>query len=145
MPIIHSVDKNVIIKLVAGNYKEQQGAIKIESEQLILWGNTYDAGKVSVAIPKNFNAMLYLIKGQLVFPNEHSVEAEHLVIFQSSREISQIAFNASKEAQFLLLAGQPIGEDVTISGPFVMNTHTEILEAVRDANMGKMGVLIEDD
>jgi len=26
-----------------------------------------------------------------------------------------------------------------------MNTHTEIMEALRDAQMGKMGVLIEED
>ena len=29
-------------------------------------------------------------------------------------------------------------------GPFVMNTQTEIMEAMRDYQMGKMGVLIEE-
>jgi redox-sensitive bicupin YhaK (pirin superfamily) len=29
-------------------------------------------------------------------------------------------------------------------GPFVMNTQTEILEAMRDYKMGKMGVYIDD-
>jgi redox-sensitive bicupin YhaK (pirin superfamily) len=30
------------------------------------------------------------------------------------------------------------------SGPYVMNTETEILEAMRDYQIGKMGILIED-
>jgi redox-sensitive bicupin YhaK (pirin superfamily) len=29
-------------------------------------------------------------------------------------------------------------------GPFVMNNETQLMEAYRDARMGKMGVLIED-
>jgi len=29
-------------------------------------------------------------------------------------------------------------------GPFVMNTQTEIMEALKDAQVGKMGVLVEN-
>jgi len=29
-------------------------------------------------------------------------------------------------------------------GPFVMNTQTQIMEAMRDYQKGKMGILIED-
>jgi hypothetical protein len=29
-------------------------------------------------------------------------------------------------------------------GPFVMNNQTQVMEAVRDAQIGKMGVLIEE-
>jgi redox-sensitive bicupin YhaK (pirin superfamily) len=42
------------------------------------------------------------------------------------------------------LSGQPINESLSSYGPFVMNSQTEILEALKDAQMGKMGVLIED-
>ncbi|MBL8993314.1 MAG: pirin family protein, partial [Spirochaetia bacterium] len=44
----------------------------------------------------------------------------------------------------LLLTGKPIGEKVASHGPFVMNDETQILQAMRDYQMGKMGVLIED-
>ncbi|MCF6342525.1 MAG: hypothetical protein L3J31_06950 [Bacteroidales bacterium] len=44
----------------------------------------------------------------------------------------------------ILLAGEPIKEEVTAYGPFVMNTQSEIMEAMRDYQMGKMGVLIEE-
>ena len=46
--------------------------------------------------------------------------------------------------RFIVLAGEPINEKLSSYGPFVMNTQTEILQALKDAQMGKMGVLIED-
>ena len=39
--------------------------------------------------------------------------------------------------------GEPLNEKVVSYGPFVMNTQTQIMEAMRDYQMGKMGVLIE--
>lgn len=43
----------------------------------------------------------------------------------------------------ILLAGEPINEKVISHGPFVMNTQTEIMQAMADYQKGKMGVLIE--
>jgi hypothetical protein len=42
------------------------------------------------------------------------------------------------------MTGKPLDEKVASYGPFVMNSQTEIMEAMRDYQMGKMGVLIED-
>jgi redox-sensitive bicupin YhaK (pirin superfamily) len=44
----------------------------------------------------------------------------------------------------LMGTGEPLNEPVASHGPFVMNNQTEIMEAFRDYQMGKMGVLIED-
>ena len=40
--------------------------------------------------------------------------------------------------------GEPLNEPLASHGPFVMNTQTEIMEAMRDYQLGKMGVLIEE-
>ena len=48
------------------------------------------------------------------------------------------------DSQYLILSGLPIEERIIQHGPFVMNTKTEILEAIRDYQMGKMGMLIEN-
>ena len=41
----------------------------------------------------------------------------------------------------LLLGGRPIGEPVVSYGPFVMNTREEIMDAIRDYQAGRMGVV----
>ena len=55
-----------------------------------------------------------------------------------------IEVSADSDSQFLLLAGVPIEEKVVQQGPYVMNTETQIMEAMRDYQMGKMGILIEE-
>lgn len=45
---------------------------------------------------------------------------------------------------FLVLAGMPLNEKVAQQGPYVMNSETEIPHAMRDYQLGKMGVLIEE-
>ena len=47
-------------------------------------------------------------------------------------------------AECLYLQGEPIAEPMAKYGPFVMNTQTEVMQAMRDYQMGKMGVLIEE-
>jgi len=64
-----------------------------------------------------------------------------LIIFENKE--TDIEITASKNSHLLLLSGEPINEKVVQHGPFVMNTTSEIMEAMRDYQMGKMGVLIE--
>ena len=47
--------------------------------------------------------------------------------------------DADEPLEVLLLGGQPIREPVFSYGPFVMNTKSEIIEAIDDFQAGKMG------
>ena len=48
------------------------------------------------------------------------------------------------DTRYIVLSGEPIGEKIESYGPYVMNNQTEIMEAMRDYQIGKMGILIED-
>ena len=41
----------------------------------------------------------------------------------------------------LVLGGRPIREPVAWYGPFVMNTRAEILQALQDAESGRLGTV----
>ena len=52
--------------------------------------------------------------------------------------------NATEPLQALLLAGAPLGEPVARYGPFVLNTHDELAQAVQDYLAGKMGRIVPE-
>jgi len=142
MTTFTSNDGMVNNKLIAGNYENQKGKIIPQSELLIIWGEAQKNGIQKYLVPQGFNCLLYLIKGSLLLKGYGLIEKEHLAIFDKGGESIEISFD--ENSQFLLLAGKPIDEEVSQYGPYVMNTQTEIMEAMRDYQMGKMGILIEE-
>ena len=142
MPVMFSEDDKVKSKLISGQIDVLKGKIKGESPLHILWSSGMADGKETFEIPEDYNASLYLIKGSLRIEGFGLVEKENLIVFE--REGKEIKVDIKEEAEFLILSAMPINEEVVQSGPYVMNSETEILRAMRDFQMGKMGILIED-
>jgi redox-sensitive bicupin YhaK (pirin superfamily) len=141
---IESDDKKVKTKLIAGDYNDLNGKIPLHSDMLILWSYGEKDGHEVFTIPEGFNAMLYVIKGSVSVKGYGLVDAENLIIFNNEGDEIELQIREDK-TEFLILSGAPLNEKVTKNGPFVMNTETQILEAMRDYQMGKMGILIEED
>lgn len=99
-------------------------------------------GKVSVALPASHNALLYLLDGKITLDGYGIVDGFNAVVLKNDGE--GISLEALEDTRMLLLSGEPLNEEVVSYGPFVMNTQTQIMEAMRDYQMGKMGVLIEE-
>lgn len=127
-------------QIVAGEYQGIQGPAKTFSPMLLMRGAIDANASATFDIPTHFNTLLYLLDGQLEI-NGKTVKRKDMIWFKNDGET--VAIKANEATRFILLSGEPIGEKVTSYGPFVMNTQTEIMEALRDAQMGKMGVLIE--
>jgi redox-sensitive bicupin YhaK (pirin superfamily) len=142
MPKFGSADKLVNNKLIAGEYNNLKSKTKADSELIIIWAEAKESGFVQYNIDQSFNSMLYLIKGNLSVTGFGLVEEKSLVVFENDGQDIEVKSNS--DAQYLLLAGKPLNEKLVQQGPFVMNTETEILEAMRDYQMGKMGILIEE-
>lgn len=142
-PTFNSDDENVHTKLIAGKYEALQGKISTESDLLILWGSSKeDKGTQKFKIPNDMNAMLYIISGGMSIKGYGLVEKECLVVFDNAGDDIQVSLDSN--TQFLVLCGTPLNEKVIQQGPFVMNSETQIMEAMRDYQMGKMGILIEE-
>ncbi len=137
-PIIESGDYK--IQIVAGEYNGIKGPAKTFSPMLLMRGKINTQGSIDFEIPNHYNTLIYLLDGDLEI-NGTSAKGKDLIWFGNDGDRIDISANA--DTRFILLSGEPINEKVTSYGPFVMNTQTEIMEAIRDAQMGKMGVLIE--
>ncbi len=144
MPTITSVDELIQLNIVAGKYENQNSPIQTDSPLLMIWGKAKKGGKQVIQVPKGYSSMLYVISGGMRIEGYGGIPAENLVVFDTASEADEVGIHCLEEGQFLLLCGQPIEEKVTQYGPFVMNSQTEIMQAMRDYQMGKMGILIED-
>ena len=141
IPKLFSEDKKVQLNIVAGNQSTKSGLIKTQTEVNIFTSIAQENGEMSIDIPENHQSLIYLLEGEiLVNDTEILKKGEHQMI-TFHQDGNSIKFKAKSQSTILILSGAPINEKVTQYGPFVMNTQTEILEAMRDYNQGKMGYL----
>ncbi len=141
-PVINADGGRVQGKVFSGEVMGVKGPIPSQAEVNAATFEIKKGGQVAIPIPTTHNAFIYLLDGNLTVAGFGMVEGLHLVHFANDGE--GISFEAREDTRVLLLSGQPLNEEVVSYGPFVMNTQTQVMEAMRDYQMGKMGVLIEE-
>lgn len=142
VPVFLSEDGHVKIKVFSGEVLGLRGPVPSQSIVNAATAEFKSGGTVFIPIPAGHNAFLYLLDGKVALEGFGMVEALHLVHFKNDGE--GIEIKALEDTRILLMSGLPLNEEVVSYGPFVMNTQTQVLEAMRDYKMGKMGVLIEE-
>ena len=80
---------------------------------------------------------LYFFKGEQV-DVDGELLTQHAAIELAGSAVTLVN-RGSKDAEFLLLQGKPIGEPVAQYGPFVMNTQAEIRQTVADYQRTQFG------
>jgi redox-sensitive bicupin YhaK (pirin superfamily) len=100
------------------------------------------AGGATLAEPlaPSHNAFLYVFEGAVeVFAGEAAgdatVGAGNLAVLATGERVHVVGAGASN--RFLLVAGKPLNEPVARSGPFVMNTRQQVMEAFQDFREGR--------
>ena len=135
-------DGKSTIQVIAGEFEDIKGVISTYSPLQILRLNLKKEVKVEIPVPANYNCLVYQLDGKLEFNEEIEGVKKQLSCFEA--EGQKIAIKATEDTRAILLAGQPISEKVVSHGPFVMNTESQIMEAMLDYQMGKMGFLVEE-
>lgn len=129
------------LSVVAGNQDEISGPAKSEMPINAVMGVLTPGEKLTLDTPYE-HSMLYVLNDSLKITDHGIVEEHNLVVFESSTK--SIEVSSDSKTKILFLSADPLNESLATYGPFVMNTQTEIMEAMRDYQMGKMGVLIEE-
>jgi hypothetical protein len=90
---------------------------------------------LTLGLPEGHTAMLVVLGGHVTVNGGQGVgEAEMLLL---SREGDGAQVHADGDAVVLVLTGEPIDEPIAGYGPFVMNSETEIRQAIDDFNSGR--------
>lgn len=141
-PSVASGDKKTETFVVAGSFNGVSGPIHPYSEVLILRSNIKKEGLLNIDIPVNFNGLVYLLDGKIKINGNTEVEGK--VMLHLNNDGTSIAIEASEDSRLIVLSGEPINEELSTYGPFVMNTENEIRQAINDYQSGKMGILTEE-
>ncbi|WBX75396.1 pirin family protein [Tenacibaculum ovolyticum] len=142
IPLILNEDKTIQLKIIAGNQANETGLIETQTSVNVFTMKTEVKGEMFVDIPKHHKSLVYLLEGEVTINNEATLKkgAAQMVTFNED-DGETIQIEAKKESVLLILSGASIKEKIAQYGPYVMNTQTEIMEAMRDFQQGKMGYL----
>ena len=141
IPMVENEDKTIQLKVVAGRQGDVKGHIKTQTEVNVFTIKTQDTGKMLIDIPENHQSLVYLLDGEVMINSEATLKKGAAQMITFHQDGTAIEIEAKKESTLLVLSGEPIKEEVASWGPYVMNTQTEIMEALRDYQKGKMGYL----
>ena len=129
-------DDEKLVKVIAGKFENAEGPVRGHNVEPIYFDIELKKDKeFSFKLPATNNTFIYLIDGEIkVGKKNHSkIKDSTLIILSRGNNLKVSSITNSK---FLLVSGKPIGETIARGGPFVMNTKSEILQAVQDYHNG---------
>ncbi|HKB91462.1 MAG TPA: pirin-like C-terminal cupin domain-containing protein, partial [Opitutaceae bacterium] len=127
------------VRVIAGDYSGHIGPARTFTP-INLWDVTLHAGKSSeLPLPEGHTTAVFVLKGNVIVDGDRAAGEGDLAVF--SQQGTGLTLRATIDATLLMMCGEPIDEPVVGKGPFVMNTHAEILQAFRDYQLGNMGTL----
>jgi redox-sensitive bicupin YhaK (pirin superfamily) len=124
------------VRVIAGGYDTAKGAARTFTPMNV-WDLRLKAGRpLSFELEEGHTAALFVLHGAIRI-GAHAVRASELAVME--RKGTHLAFDTSEDSVVLLLSGQPLDEPIVGYGPFVMNSHDEIAQAMRDFESGNFG------
>ena len=125
------------VRVIAGQYENAKGPAHTFTPMNVWDLRLVASGSTTVPAPAGWNTALIVLDGQIKVNSERVVQDGAMVVL--SAQGSDCMIETLSDASVLLLSGEPIDEPVVGYGPFVMNTRSEIEQAIHDFNSGKFG------
>ncbi|WP_046744822.1 pirin family protein [Kordia zhangzhouensis] len=141
MPIVAINDDKGTVKIVAGELNGQKGVASTFTQINAFIVNIKTSGEIVIPIPNHHEALVYLLEGEVYVNDSQNLKLGKIQLLNFQKDGEAIKLEGLQDSILLVLSGEPINEKVTSWGPYVMNTQTEIMEAMRDYQQGKMGHL----
>ena len=130
------VDDDKKVKVIAGKFEKVEGPIKGHNVKPIYFDVELNKDKEFIfKLPSTHNTFIYLINGEIeIGTNKHNqVNDSTLILLEKGEDLN---VRAKSNSKFLVISGKPINEEIARGGPFVMNTKSEVLQAVKDYHNG---------
>ncbi len=131
--------KGYTVRVIAGEFQGTQGAARTLTDVTYLDVHLQGGARVELDIPAGNNLVVFPYSGR-VKPGVDQGAAEWIDDGDAGIFAGDGALDlyARESARVLVIAGAPLNEPIARHGPFVMNTHQELVQAVEDYNAGKL-------
>jgi redox-sensitive bicupin YhaK (pirin superfamily) len=131
--------EGVAVTVIAGTSHGVSGAVSRPITQPVYLDVRMPQGsRFSQNFPEGHNAFIYVYRGEVTVAGQ-AVPVQRMAILANTASSDGVVVEASAQAQFILVAGQPLKEPIVQYGPFVMNTKEEIYQAMTDFREGRLG------
>jgi redox-sensitive bicupin YhaK (pirin superfamily) len=144
IPKATSADGLVKVSVIAGEAMGEKAVIETRTPIIYLHYRIEPGGAAAQQVPGAHNAFAYIVEGNGLFgaEDERAGDGQMVLFAQDGDEIRiENPTDAKATLEVLLIAGVPLNEPVARYGPFVMNTSTEIRQAIDDYQQGRMGAI----
>ncbi|MDE5416321.1 pirin family protein [Alkalihalobacillus sp. MEB203] len=136
-------EEGAVIRLFSGSYGKYQAETLNYTPVTMIDFEVSLEKTIMPDIPKSYNGFIYILEGSGLFGKEEIKGVKNQVIWlgqsdkrEGDSDVIRIK-STSEKLHGILLAGEPIKEQVVAHGPFVMNTEEEIRQAFSDYHNGK--------
>jgi hypothetical protein len=141
-PVVVSEDGLTSVNVIAGELNGVKGPIHALSAVNTFTAEMKKGAKFYFAVLSTHNAFIYIMDGKVNVTGDGEVDGKYVAVLNNDGEGFEL--EALEDTHLFIGTGEPLNEPVASHGPFVMNNQTELMEAFRDYQLGKMGVLIEE-
>lgn len=125
-------------RVIAGRFLGADGPVAARTPVLVLDVTVADEEEVVLPIPSDYDgSFAYVYSGVGTIGGERATRGNALVLAPGGDAVAAKA-GGTEALSFLLFAGKPIKEPIVQSGPFVMNSESEIAQAFADYHAGRL-------
>lgn len=149
--LLSSHDGGALVRLIAGDVAGHAGPGSTHTPITLLHASVSPGAQLTMPWRKDFNALAYVLSGKGGAGAEKApIGTGQLAVFEgfgnrpglaTDAETITITASPTSGLEVIVLGGEPIGEPVAHYGPFVMNTHQELVQAFEDYKAGRLGTV----
>ncbi|KAL2444415.1 Pirin [Exophiala dermatitidis] len=147
IPVAQTDDGKVTVKVISGRSLGVESLKDLAYTPVWLLDVTIrPGGSLTQELPLGWNAFAYTLEGVVNFGDGNKDEPQavppyHNVVFEPSGDVvtASVEEGASEAARFILVAGQPLNQNVVQYGPFVTTSKDAVVQALMDFQTASNG------